>query len=75
MKSNIFQKIAYSILLVIIVCSTTLISFATSKTELESTLYASLGFSGSGSSTTASVNYNRIGLWSYYPSRGNWNCE
>lgn len=46
-----------------------------SKTELGSTLYASLGFAGSGSSTNSSVNYNRIGLWSYYPSRGNWNCE
>lgn len=53
----------------------TLLNVDPSKTELESTLYASLGFSGSGSSTTASVNYNRIGLWSYYPSRGNWNCE
>ena len=46
-----------------------------SKTESDSTLYASLGFAGSGSSTNSSVNYNRIGLWSYYPSRGNWNCE
>lgn len=53
----------------------TLLNVDPSKTELNSTLYASLGFAGSGSSTTASVNYNRIGLWSYYPSRGNWNCE
>lgn len=41
--------------------------------ELESSLYASLYFIGSGSST--SVSYNNIGLWSYYPSRGNWNRE
>lgn len=53
----------------------TLLNTDPSKTELESTLYASLGFAGSGSSTNSSVNYNRIGLWSYYPSRGNWNCE
>lgn len=53
----------------------TLLNVDPSKTELESTLYASLGFAGSGSSTNSSVNYNRIGLWSYYPSRGNWNCE
>lgn len=53
----------------------TLLNVDPSKPELESTLYASLGFAGSGSSTDSSVNYNRIGLWSYYPSRGNWNCE
>lgn len=41
--------------------------------ERESSLYASLYFIGSGSST--SVSYNNIGLWSYYPSRGNWNRE
>lgn len=43
------------------------------KAELDSALYASLYFIGSGSST--SVSYNNIGLWSYYPSRGNWNRE
>lgn len=53
----------------------TLLNVDPSKPELESTFYASLGFAGSGSSTTASVNYKNIGLWSYYPSRGNWNCE
>lgn len=42
-------------------------------TELDSSLYASLYFIGSGSST--SVSYNNIGLWSYYPSRKNWNRE
>ena len=53
----------------------TLLNTDPSKSELKSTLYASLGFAGSGSSTTAAVNYNNIGLWAYYPSRGNWNCE
>lgn len=42
-------------------------------TELEASIYASMGFKGSGSST--SVSYDNIGLWSYYPERGNWNRE
>ena len=43
------------------------------ETELEASIYASMGFKGSGSST--SVSYDNIGLWSYYKSRGNWNRE
>ena len=43
------------------------------KTELNASIYASMGFKGSGSST--SVSYDNIGLWSYYPTRGNWNRE
>ena len=43
------------------------------QTELEASIYASMGFKGSGSST--SVSYDNIGLWSYYPARGNWNRE
>lgn len=43
------------------------------ETELEASIYASMGFKGSGSST--SVSYDNIGLWSYYPARGNWNRE
>lgn len=35
MKSNIFEKIAYAIVVAIIICTTTLVSFATSTTELE----------------------------------------
>lgn len=35
MKSNIFQKIAYSVVIAIIICTTTLMSFATTTTELE----------------------------------------
>ena len=41
--------------------------------ELDASIYASIGFKGSGSST--SVSYDNIGLWSYYPARGNWNRE
>ena len=43
------------------------------QTELDASIYASMGFKGSGSST--SVSYDNIGLWSYYPARGNWNRE
>ena len=43
------------------------------REELEASIYASMGFKGSGSST--SVSYDNIGLWSYYPARGNWNRE
>ena len=39
------------------------------KTEKESSLYAAVTFAGS------SYNFDNIGLWSYYPSRGNWNRE
>lgn len=44
-----------------------------SEAETESALYAAIAFAGSGSST--GVSYSNIGLWSYYPSRGNWNRE
>lgn len=44
-----------------------------SRSELTSTLYASIGFLGTGSST--GVSYDDIGLWSYYPYRANWNRE
>lgn len=37
--------------------------------ELDSALYASVTFSG------ASYNFDNVGLWSYYPERGNWNRE
>lgn len=39
--------------------------------ELESSLYAGLYFIGS----SISGSFNNEGLWSYYPSRGNWNRE
>jgi len=44
------------------------------KTEAESSMYATINFYGSGSSSS-SVSYNDVGLWSYYPARGNWNRE
>ena len=40
-----------------------------SKPELESNLYSSITFYGSNGV------YNKVGLWSYYPWRGNWNRE
>lgn len=43
------------------------------KTETESSLYCSTSIKGTGTSTGAS--YNKRGLWSYYPERGNWNQE
>lgn len=39
------------------------------KTEVESALYASITFH------SASNNFDNIGLWSYYPERGDWNRE
>ncbi len=47
----------------------TLLNASPEKTETESNLYAAITFSGS------SLNFNNIGLWSYYPGRGNWNRE
>ncbi|MBR5645258.1 MAG: hypothetical protein IKX23_01295 [Treponema sp.] len=51
----------------------TLLNVDPSQNEKDSALYSSIGFKGTGTST--SVNFNNIGLWSYYPSRGNWNRE
>jgi len=46
-----------------------LINETPSNTELTSNLYASVTFYNSNGV------YNNIGLWSYYPDRGNWNRE
>ena len=43
------------------------------KSEIDATAYISIGFRGSGASTTA--NFDNVGLYSYYPNRGNWNRE
>ena len=51
----------------------TLLTADPSKKESESTIYTSITFKGSGSSSNAS--FDDIGLWSYYPTRGNWNRE
>ena len=53
-----------------------LINSTPDKSELESALYASVSFIGSGTSTSSnSVSYDNVGLWAYYPARGNWNRE
>lgn len=51
----------------------TLLNADPSKTEAAANLYATISYRGSGSSSAAS--FNNVGLWSYYPSRGNWNRE
>ena len=51
----------------------TLLCADPTKNEEEATLYASVSYRGT--TTSSSASYNNIGLWSYYPSRGNWNRE
>ena len=46
-----------------------LINATPEKTEVESGLYASITFH------STSNNFDNIGLWSYYPERGDWNRE
>lgn len=43
------------------------------KNEEDACLYTAITFRGDASSTTAT--FSNIGLWSYYPTRGNWNRE
>ncbi|MCK9170857.1 MAG: hypothetical protein M0P01_10625 [Treponema sp.] len=50
-----------------------MLSVDPSDTETGATIYASADFSGTSSSSTG--DYDDIGLWSYYASRGNWNRE
>ena len=50
-------------------CVLALVNATPDQTELNSELYASISFSGT------SYNFNSVGLWSYYPERGNWNRE
>lgn len=50
-----------------------LVNATPDRIESESAMYASISFLGTGSSTN--VSYKNIGLWSYYPARGNWNRE
>lgn len=49
----------------------TLICADPSKTELDASVYASISYRGSSSSAS----FENVGLWSYYPDRGNWNRE
>ena len=46
-----------------------LVNATPEKDELDSSLYASITFSGTG------ANFENVGLWSYYPERENWNRE
>lgn len=41
--------------------------------EAQTPIYASQVYTGNGSSNSAQ--FDHIGLWAYYPSRGNWNRE
>ena len=43
------------------------------KKEAEAILYATISYRGS--STSSSASFTDVGLWSYYPARGNWNRE
>ena len=43
------------------------------KNEEEASLYAAVTYRGTSSASSAS--FENIGLWSYYPGRGNWNRE
>ena len=51
----------------------TLFSTYPEKTEAENTLYSSLEFRWT--ETNSGAQYSNIGLWAYYPERGNWNRE
>lgn len=51
----------------------TLLTIDPEKSEEENTIYSSITFKGTGSS--GGTSFNNIGLWAYYPERGNWNCE
>ena len=47
----------------------TLLNATPEKNETDSSLYASITFAGTN------YNFESVGLWSYYPNRGNWNRE
>ena len=51
----------------------TLLAVDPEKEEEENTIYSSITFKGTGSS--AGTSFDNIGLWAFYPDRGNWNCE
>ena len=51
----------------------TLLCADPSKDEAQASIYATITYRGSSGSTSAT--FNDIGLWSYYPARGNWNRE
>lgn len=52
---------------------TVLFNATPDNSEAESSLYCGTQVYGTDSSTSAS--FEKVGLWSYYPGRGNWNRE
>ena len=50
-----------------------IINTSPEKNETASSFYSSVSIKGTATSTGAS--FRNLGLWSYYPSRGNWNRE
>lgn len=52
---------------------TVLLNATPENSELESCLYCGTQIYGTDTSSTAS--FDNVGLWSYYPGRGNWNRE
>ena len=50
-----------------------IINTSPEKKETASSFYSSVSIKGTATSTGAS--FRNLGLWSYYPSRGNWNRE
>ena len=50
-----------------------IINTSPEKNEATSSFYSSVSIKGTATSTGAS--FRNLGLWSYYPSRGNWNRE
>ena len=51
----------------------TLLAEDPDKKEMDNSIYATIDFRSSGSSIA--VSFENIGLWAYYPKRGNWNRE
>lgn len=57
-------------------CVMALLNATPDKKEEESDLYAAITYMGTGNSSSSSGgSAKNIGLWSYYPDRGNWNRE
>ena len=66
-ESNAKYQFTTSYIIMTILCADP------SKTEAEACLYATLSYRGTTTSSSGSP--KNVGLWSYYPGRGNWNRE
>lgn len=51
----------------------TLLNTNPETNEIDSSLYATIGYMGTGASSAVSA--KNVGMWSYYKDRGNWNRE